>query len=61
MGILSDPTPDMDEAYLSWRYVPRLLGYARYGGFSMRPACASSGSHTDTFQVRFMSAPVFML
>lgn len=26
------------EVYLPWRYVPRLLGYARYGGFGMMPA-----------------------
>ena len=51
----------MDETYMPWRYGPRLLGYARYGGFSMRLARASSGSHTDTFQVRFMSASVVML
>lgn len=41
----------MDEAYLSWRYVPRLLGYARYGGFSMRLACAFSRPDTEVFQV----------
>lgn len=51
----------MDEAYLSWRYAPHLFDHARYGSFSLRLFCASSGSHTDTFQVRFMSAPVFML
>lgn len=51
----------MGEVYLPWRYVPRLLGYERYGGFGMTPACASSRSRSGTLQVRFMSAPVVML
>lgn len=43
--LVGEGRAEVDEAYLPGRYVPRLLGYARYGGFSMRPACASSKSH----------------
>lgn len=37
---------EVDEAYLSWRYVPRLFDHARYGSFSLRLSCASSRFHT---------------
>lgn len=49
------------EVYLPWRYVPRLLGYARYGGFGMMPACAFFEIPHRHLPGPFMSALVVML
>lgn len=51
----------MDEAYLSWRYVPRLFDHARYGSFSLRLSCASSRFHTVPSRSIYVRAGIYAL